>query len=93
MYTFESLTSTLSRWMTLSISLYNLLSYMLRHACSRDLLSRRWEALGGTQRCHMAGIVSRVAGCGWHVVCGVWQVGDAKRQMMANIMTSIDMVV
>jgi len=41
----------------------------------------------------MTSIVWRVAGCGWHVACGVWQVAGGRWRMLAEIMTSVDMVV
>jgi len=41
----------------------------------------------------MAGIVWRAASCGRHVACGVWQVGGGRRRILADIMTSVDMVV
>jgi hypothetical protein len=41
----------------------------------------------------MASILWRVAGCGWHVACGVWQVAGGRRRILADIMTSVDMVV
>jgi len=41
----------------------------------------------------MVSIVWRAAGCGWHVACGVWQVAGGRRRMLADIMTSVDMVV
>ena len=41
----------------------------------------------------MAGIVRRAAGGGWHVAGSVWQVAGGRRRMLADIMTSVDMVV
>ena len=41
----------------------------------------------------MASIDWQVAGCGWHVACGVWQVAGSRRCILPDIMMSVDIVV
>jgi len=76
--------STLSREKTLPISLDYMLPCMLLHAGSRDLQSCRRQAPGGVR----LGAYGRK----W-LVGGVWCMADGGRCMVAEIMTSVDIIV
>ena len=89
---------SLSRSKTLPISFDYMLPCMLLRARSRDLLSCGRQAPGGLRqmacggRC-LAGSVWRVA-CGvWRAACGVWHVACGRRRTVAEIMTSVDIIV
>jgi len=90
-YTSQSLANTLSRRKTLPISLDYMLPCMLLHARSRDLQSCRRQALRGVRL--VAYGKHTLADGGLRVACGVWQVAGGRRCMLADIMTSVDMVV
>jgi hypothetical protein len=82
------LPSTLSSGKTLPISLDYMLPCMLVRARSRDLLSCRRQVLEGVRLVVYGG--QCLAGSGRRVACGV--AGGGWR-MLAEIMTSVDMVV
>jgi len=64
---------------------------MLLHARSRDLLSCRRQAPGGVRLVAYGG--QCLVGGGRRVACGVWRVPGARRRMLAEIITSVDIIV
>ena len=94
----STLPSTLSRGKTLPISLDNMLLCMLLRARSRDLLSCRRQAPGGARQVAYGGLCWE--GGVWSVACGVWRVACGRRRvagggrrMVAEIVTSVDILV
>jgi hypothetical protein len=85
------LPNTLSRGKTLPISLDYMLPCMLPLARSGDLLSCRLRAPVGVRLVAYGG--QCLADGGLQAVCGVWHVAGDRWRMLAEIMTSVDMVV
>jgi hypothetical protein len=81
----------LSSRLTMPNSLHYMLLGMVLHARSRGFLSCRRQVPGGV-RLQAFGGQCLVGGGRW-VACGVWSVAGSRWDMLAKIMTSVNMVV